>query len=188
MAKLLSGTPWVSNFPNSTSLDDLVDPFKGNVKKFIAALTAAGATVTVNATLRPKERAYLMHWSYKIAKDNTDPETVPAMAGVDIEWVHKDKDGNKSLAASRLGAKQMVDGFDVVYLPVLTSRHTEGKAVDMDISWTAQELKIKNNAGTVVTIKTGNKDGSNPELHKVGKSYGVIKLVSDPPHWSIDGH
>jgi uncharacterized Zn-binding protein involved in type VI secretion len=26
------------------------------------------------------------------------------------------------------------------------------------------------------------------DLHAVGASYGVHKLVSDPPHWSDDGH
>jgi hypothetical protein len=49
-------------------------------------------------------------------------------------------------------------------------------------------LKIKDVAGNDVTIKLGAKDGSNTELQKVGKTYSVIKLVSDPPHWSSDGH
>jgi hypothetical protein len=80
MAKMLSGQLWVSKFPNSTSTDDLVDPFQSKAKKFIAALTAAGATVSVNATLRPKERAFLMHWSFRVAKENYDPEKVPEMA------------------------------------------------------------------------------------------------------------
>jgi hypothetical protein len=26
------------------------------------------------------------------------------------------------------------------------------------------------------------------DLHALGATYGVIKLVSDPPHWSDDGH
>ena len=29
---------------------------------------------------------------------------------------------------------------------------------------------------------------ANPALIEAGKSFGVIKLVSDPPHWSDDGH
>jgi len=29
--------------------------------------------------------------------------------------------------------------------------------------------------------------GSNPVLHTVGAYYGVFKLLSDPPHWSVDG-
>jgi hypothetical protein len=158
------------------------------VKKFIAALTAAGAPPSINATLRPKERAFLMHWCFRVAKENYDAEKVPEMAGVDIDWVHKDAKGNKSVDASKLGASQMVDGYDIAYRPVLDSRHTEGNAIDMDISWSAAELKIKDGNGKDVSIKTGAKDGSNTELHKVGKSYGVIKLVQDAPHWSNDGH
>jgi hypothetical protein len=188
MAKELSGRAWVGKFSNSTSMDDLVDPFKSNVKKFIAALRAAGATVTVNATLRPRERAYLMHWSFKIARANTDPEKVPAMAGVDIEWVHRDEKGNTNVPASKTAAGMMVDAYEIAYEPALASRHTEGKAVDMDISWNSRDLTIKDASGKDVTIKTGLKDGSNSQLHTVGRSYGVIKLVSDPPHWSSDGH
>jgi hypothetical protein len=193
MAKILSGPSlsgpsWVTKFQNSASTDKLVDPFKSNAKKFIAALRAAGADVSINATLRPRERAFLMHWSFRVAREAYDPEKVPEMTGVDIDWVHKDAQGNPNLDASRFAAAQMVDGYDIAYRPVIDSRHTEGKAIDMDISWKSQELKITNGTGKDVSIKTGAKDGSNPELHKVGKSYGVIKLVSDPPHWSSDGH
>jgi hypothetical protein len=188
MTKSLSGRSWVSKFPTSTSTDDLVEPFRSNAKKFIAALKAAGATVSISATNRPKERAFLMHWSFRIAKEGYDPEKVPEMAGVDIEWVHRDDNGSKNVPVSRTNAEQMVIGYDIAYRPALGSRHTEGKAIDMDISWITAELKIKDGAGKNVTIKSGVKDGSNTDLHKVGNSYGVIKLVSDPPHWSSDGH
>jgi len=188
MAKTLSGLAWVSKFPTSSSTDDLVDPFRSNVKKFVAALQTAGATVSINATKRPKERAFLMHWCYRVAKEGYDPEKVPEMAGVDIDWVHRDDKGNKNVSVSKANAEQMVTGYDIAYRPVIDSRHTEGKAIDMDVSWITPELKIKDGAGKDVTIKTGMKDGSNTELHKVGKSYDVIKLASDPPHWSSDGH
>ena len=187
MAKTLSSVAWVQKFPNSTSTDDLVDPFKANAKKFIAALTKAGANVSISSTLRPKERAYLMHWSFEIS-GGLDPEKVPEMAGVDIEWVHRDSKGVKNVAASKTAADMMVKGYDIAFEPALASRHTEGKAIDMDIDWTVKELTITDGAGKDVVIKTGDKDGSNPQLHKVGASYNVIKLVSDPPHWSSDGH
>jgi hypothetical protein len=188
MAKTLSGQAWVSKFPNSTSTDDLADPFKSNAEKFIAALKDAGASVSINATKRPKERAFLMHWSFRIAKEGYDPEKVPEMPGVDIDWVHRDKKGDCDLSDSQTAAGRMVMAYEIAYRPVIDSRHTEGKAIDMDISWTAAELKIKDGGNKDVSIKTGAKDGGNTELHKVGKSYNVIKLVSDPPHWSTDGH
>ena len=51
----LSGPQWVSQFRESTSTDDLVDPFRGNVNRFLAALSTAGATVSIATTLRPPE-------------------------------------------------------------------------------------------------------------------------------------
>ena len=187
MAKTLSGPFWVSQFPNSTSVDDLTEPFKANVKKFLAALKAAGASVSISATKRLKERAYLMHWSFKLSA-GLDPEKVPALAGVDIEWTHRDQKGNKDLAASKLAASEMVDKYDIAFEPALVSRHSEGKAIDMNVSWTSQELVITDGAGAEITINGVPKSGMNPLLHKVGASYKVIKLVTDRPHWSSDGH
>src|SRR4051812_24550838 len=180
--KTPSGAAWVAKFPTSTSTADLVDPFKTNVDGFLAALRAAGATVSIGATLRPKQRAYLMHWSFRIAKQGYDPSKVPSMTGVDIEWVHRNLTGHVDLKASRAAATAMVGGYGIVYRPALSSRHTEGKAIDMTITWSADELKLTPPKGTLVSIKSKPRDGGNAELHKVGKSFGVIKLVSDPPH------
>jgi D-alanyl-D-alanine dipeptidase len=187
MAKTLSSSAWVQKFPNSTSTDDLVDPFKSNAKKFIAALRKSGATVAINATLRPKERVYLMYWSFKIA-GGWDPEKAEEMAGVGIEWVHRDAYGKKDIAASKAAAGTMVAGYGIAYEPAKISRHSAGTAIDMDIAWSAGTFKITDGAGKDVTIKSTPKGGGNTDLHLVGKSYGAIKLVSDPPHWSSDGH
>jgi len=49
-------------------------------------------------------------------------------------------------------------------------------------------VTIKKKDGTVVKIKTTPRDGAdNALMHEVGASYGVIKLVGDAPHWSVDG-
>jgi hypothetical protein len=37
------------------------------------------------------------------------------------------------------------------------------------------------------TISTGPRNNSNTELQVVALTFGVHKLASDPPHWSIDG-
>jgi len=186
MAKILSGAAWVAKFPNSARVDDLVEPFRSNAKKFIAALKKAGASVAVASTRRPPERAYLMHWCFKISA-GLDPEKAETMPGVEIDWVHRDGGGNKDLLASKAAAGAMVAGYEIAFAPALTSRHIEGKAIDMDISWTTPTLRITNGTGQPITIKAGAKNGSNTELHKVGASFGVMKLVKDPPHWSSDG-
>jgi hypothetical protein len=186
--KEASGAAWVARFPTSTSTSDLESTFQGNVESFITALQDAGASVSIAATYRPAERAYLMHYSYRIAKKNLDPATVPAMPDVDICWVHRDVAGNLDIAAARAAALQMVNGYGIAYAPALQSRHTQHRAIDMSISWTGN-LAITDASGNDVTITTTPLTGAgNTALHGVGAGYGVHKLVSDPPHWSDDGH
>ena len=109
------------------------------------------------------------------------------MDGVDIQWVHIDSDGNPDPTASVLAATQMVGGYGIVFKPALTSRHTEGMAIDMSISWQGN-LAIRNAAGDPVVITSSPRNGSNSDLWSAGETYGVIKLSTDPPHWSSDGH
>jgi hypothetical protein len=59
----LSGGQWVARFPGSAEVEECRDPFKSSLTRFVSALRAAGANVTISATFRPVERAYLMHWS-----------------------------------------------------------------------------------------------------------------------------
>src|SRR4051794_15566925 len=100
-----SGKAWVAKFPGSTKVDDLEPVFRPKVEAFIAAAKAGGASVRITSTLRPKQRAYLMHWSWLIAKKGHAADKVPAMAGVDIDWWHG------SQAASAQKAQEMVEGY-----------------------------------------------------------------------------
>jgi hypothetical protein len=187
VTKELSGAVWVSRYLTSTSVDDCVASFKTGLTSFIAALKAAGVTPDIAATFRPFERAYLMHWSWMIVNKATVPKTIPSMTGVNIEWDHGDS--TKSTQA----AQSMVDDYRMRNLrraPALNSRHTEGKAVDMSISWTG-DLSIKNKDGTTAKITSSPKDGMNADLKTVGATYDVMKVVggdADKPHWSTDGH
>jgi len=185
----LSGPEWCAEFPTSVSVDDLAEPLRESVKRFIDALQAAGAKVDIAATYRPPERAYLMHYAAMIAKAGQDPVAIPAIAGVDIDWVHRDAQGNMDVAATRFAAQQMVTGYGIEYPPALISRHTQRLAIDMDIAWDSDVLRVKDGRGNPVTISVVPKDGAhNWAVHQLGKTYGVIKLLSDPPHWSSDGH
>ncbi len=186
MADNKSGAAWFkanqSKFPNSNKISDLDSSFKPKVQAFIKALEDAGAKVKVSATLRNATRAALMHWSFKVAKGKVKPKDVPKIKGADIEWDHGDDKASVD-AAKEMAGKQ---GFDIVYQPSLTSRHIEGKAIDMTITW-QKDLKIKNKKGEDVTIDSAPRTGQNTDLHAVGATYGVVKLASDPPHWSTDG-
>jgi hypothetical protein len=184
-ANRLSGAAWwhanQGRYPNSADIAALDGGFKPKVDKFLVAMKAAGLKVTVRSTRRSKVRAYLMHYSWKVAKGTTAPDQVPAEPGCDIVWDHGDP------AASRRAAQQMVELFGVVYQPSLNSRHIAGLAIDMDIQW-AGAASIRNAQGTLVTLGAPCEGASNTELHKVGASYGVIKNIADRPHWSDNGH
>jgi len=182
-----SGSEWISEFSTSKRVDDLAEPFRTNVKRFLVALKAANATVVVADTLRRPERAYLMHFSFAIAREGVHPAQVPPRAGVDIQWVHTASTGGPDVKASKEAAERMVEGYGIVFKPALNSRHTEGNAIDMSISWIG-DLVVAKGDGTTVTITSAPRDGNNASLQQVGSSYGVVKLVTDPPHWSIDGH
>lgn len=183
----LSGPSWVSKFPTSRKIEDLAQPFRDKVARFIAAIKAGGAILTIADTLRPPERAYLMHFSFSIAREGLKASSVPVRAGVDIQWVHPDAPNLPSAVASKNAAEQMVQGYGIAFKPALNSRHTEANAIDMSISWIG-DLVVAKADGTSVTITSAPRDGNNASLHLVGASYGVIKLATDPPHWSTDGH
>lgn len=185
--KTLSGPSWVAKFPTSTSTSDLVEPFRDDVNSFLAALSEAGASVRITATYRPPQRAYLMHYAYEIAKKGLNPASVPARDDVAICWVHTNADGSANVAASKKAALQMVKAYGIVHEPALTSNHTKGLAIDMNISWSGK-LRIANANGKVITISTSPRSGMNRTLWKVGATYGVFKLASDRPHWSYNGH
>src|SRR3972149_1485273 len=140
----LSGSAWwhanQAKYPNSTSAEDLEPDFRAKVKKFLAALSEAKASGSISPTRRSKLRAYLMHYSWKIAKGQIKAAKVPSSAGVEIVWDHGDD------AKSRQGAQEMVNLFKMAHIASLTSLHIEGKAIDMTITWT-DTLKIKNKSG-----------------------------------------
>lgn len=185
-----SGEYWVgwanNNAKNSQSIDDLVEPFKSNAKAFIKAVEDAGASVEIKTTKRDKKRAYLFHWSWKISLGYCQPADPPVEPGVPIQWDH----GN--LAASKQGAKKMVDGFGLAVPPAstnapsLNSRHISGKAIDMYITW-AGTINIKKKDGSSMAVTFMNNPNANIKLHQVGASYGVKKLATDAPHWSDTG-
>lgn len=181
----LSGDAWwhanQANFPNSASLADLKPPFRDRAVAFIDALKAAGANISVTSTLRHPIRAYLMHYSWTVAKGMDTPASVPPMAGCPIVWDH----GN--LASSRAGARKMMENFGMAHIAALHGRHIDGHAVDMNIGWNGT-LSIKDAAGATHAIGAPRNGVNNRALHAVGASYRVHKLIGDDPHWSIDGH
>jgi hypothetical protein len=173
-----SGPQWVARFPSDNSLNALAEPFRDKAVRFINAMRAAGMTVSITAVFRPPERAYLMHWAWAIAREGHALTGIPPQPGVDITW---------NWSGGKNAAEQMVEAYGIVFGPVLASRHTQRTAIDMDISWNGQPTIVKAD-GSRGTIMTQPQNGQNQALQQIGAAYGVIKLASDPPHWSADGH
>jgi hypothetical protein len=185
----LSGPVWCDRFPGSRQTLTLNPDFRDKCDAFIAAIEAAGGVTDIQSTYRPRERAYLMHWSHKIVKNGFDPAEVPAMAGVNIKWNHS------TMQASVDAAHLMSTGFGINGLaantaPSLNTLHMSREAIDIKIWWTGT-LNIANKDGTITTINTTPRTGMNLQLKEVGLTYGVKKFIggnADKPHWSTTGH
>lgn len=142
----------------------------------------ASATVNIRSTRRNAIRAYLIHYCRRIANRDIEPVDVPKREGVDIQWNH----GNVRL--SRQAARKMVNLFGLACRPSLNSNHIRGKAIDMNIRWRKDLFLGPLPNGVFWGIVGGPRNGvHNRELHEVGESLGVLKLLGDPPHWSYNG-
>ncbi|HET9626906.1 MAG TPA: hypothetical protein VFP84_36355 [Kofleriaceae bacterium] len=187
--RTLSGAAWCAKYPTGKTIADLRDAsFKADVQAFhdamVAAATPANALhISISATYRPIERAHLMHYCYNVhsgAVSVAAANAASAAAGIAINWDH----GND--ATSRAKAGEMVTGYAIAFAPALVSRHTEGKAIDWNLTWTGSlRIAKKGESHKLDCTGTGT---SSANLHAVGASYGVHKLATDPPHWSSDGH
>lgn len=183
-ARESSGAQWCTRFPGSADIAALTPDFAKRVGDFIQSMRMGGATVTIAATFRPPERAYLMHFACLVAGyHGTDgkfrqiaPVAVPAMSGVGIDWTHAG-----DIIAAQGAATQMVTGYTIRYPAALVSRHTQRRAIDMTIHWAGKICMCDGmHIAHAVTRQA--------DLVPIGKTFGVIKLLTDPPHWSDDGH
>jgi hypothetical protein len=101
---------------------------------------------------------------------------------------HRNAHGNPDLKASRKVAAAMVTAYGIVFGPAFPTRHSARRAIDMTITWSGP-LKIADASGQIVTINTTPRTGAdNKQIHAVGATCGVMKLVADHPHWSDNGH
>ena len=179
----LSGPHWagVKEYLGSKSMDTLVDPFKGNITSFIAMLRANHALVNINATYRPPERAWLMHWAWYIGKGWTKYSKIASIKNpynIDIVWDHGD---DKS---TRKAALAMAAAFGMAHQAALKSRHTEGHAVDINITRLPEVLTIDKKEYPIGVAKAEH----NEALWFVGEHlFSVVKHHTDRPHWSTDG-
>ena len=177
----LSGAHWTKQFPGSNKVDALIEPFKKNVTSFMGMLRSNKADISVAATYRPPERAWLMHWAWFIAKGKISYSKIGTIANpykIDIVWDHGDK--KSTLKA----AQAMVAAYKMKHQAALTSQHTARKAIDMNISGLPEVLKID---GKDYPIGTADPKENKALWFISQHQFAVVKRADDPPHWSVDG-
>ena len=177
-----SGVQWVSRYMGSTSLDSCASGFKEDAKAFVGALRAAGINVSIEATYRPANRAYLMHYAAAICRGEANSNNIPKKEGVLIDWAHLDKNGKPNPTAAKNAANAMRNAYGIGDNPVaLNSNHTNGTAMDISIS-NYSGKSMAHADGTIHKISSFN------DIVRAGASWGIRWFGSgDKVHWSRTG-
>lgn len=143
----------------------MAEPFKGNLERFIAALTNGQATVSIKAAFRAQKRAYLMRFSDILGNGTPAKLASPAVAPgrfdlipdydpnlpkvvencngsegcvgpLPISWLHLDANGREDKAATIAAALALYSRYGIESRAAFpTDRHGTGRAVDMKITF-----------------------------------------------------
>ena len=144
-----AGPRWTRHFPADNRIEALNEPFRSNVARFVRALRAAGARVTITNVYRPQPRAYLMHYAWRVAYGRSsasgryshlEPPAVPKYDGaekVPICWPVPGLDGKYSRKLSIRAARELTAAYGIVagHGAAYPSNHSGRTAIDMNISW-----------------------------------------------------
>lgn len=195
----LSGPSWAGRFRDSRSVGALSGPFRRHVSAFIGAMRHARINVRLISTLRPPERAFLMHYSWLIAHRKLSPLRVPHFHAdrhhgpVAICWIHVGAHG-ANIHASIVAARKLATALGVASMhgaPLLTTLRTEGLSIMMSTTWTSRKVTVTNAMGHRVTIRSAPHNGLNTTLIAVGATYQVIHFLKASQamnDWSVNGH
>lgn len=176
----LSGANWWqqngARFADSTDTVSLMPAFAASVDAFVAALERAGAYVSISATKRSAELAWVMRTAGDIARNTIEPHQVEPDPTVGILWNHGDPQRSQD------AAEEMVQMFGGVEAPAIDSPELTGTAIAMDVRWYAP-IAVRDAWGAVVPLDRPRLGARCPDLHRVGRSYGVVKTPFDPLRW-----
>ena len=164
-----SGAHFYALYPPNDDLTALQSPFRERFIAFHNALKAGGTDTYINAVRRAQKRAYLMHYSDRVANGDKAkgsrpaapplmPELVPpydpnkprVKANCDgseecagpllINWMHLGLDGFIDRVASRAAAAALFSKFKIKSRAAFpTDRHGAGLAVDITIGWRGEK-------------------------------------------------
>jgi hypothetical protein len=201
------GPNWSARFPIETVESDALEhiererpgtTFDNRVQSLISQLRAHGAEVSLESTVRPRERGYLMWGAFHLSKAKNkrqvrqrlrELEKVNKAWGLNVQilWSHPD-----GWEATREAARLMADAYDVVYATkggAKKSKHYGGVAVDVVAYGMPRQVKLDAPDGTSRIFDLSNpsqpRDLSlTPEMIGwIETHFGFKKLKRDHPHW-----
>lgn len=203
----LLGPEWIMRYANPETEQELLIALKKarpdedlheRVELLLSQLREQGAEVSLDSTVRPRERGYLMWGAYWLASAKT-PAQVNARAralermkrqwglAVPIRWKHP-----KGWRATTEAARRMAEAYNVVYATrrgAQRSNHYDGRAVDFSAVNLPRTLTLRAPDGAVRTFDLSAADeprdlSLTPELVRwVEEHFGLSKLEADYPHW-----
>jgi hypothetical protein len=158
-----AGVWWCAQFPGSNRLEDLAEPFREDVERFVADLRARGCTVEITATRRPEQRAWLMRQCWDIVHGLVRLDEVPVRPDIPVQpW-------------TLVGALDMRAEYGLVYQPALDSLHIRGLALDMHVhDWMGSDADLWALGASFDVLKLI----TDPTHQR----------TSDAVHWSSTGH
>lgn len=175
--------------------------FRDRVVSLVTQLRTQGADVVLNATVRYRERGYLM-WGAYLLRGCADAacvqETVTQLEAINgtwvsvpIVWTHPE-----GWTATREAARRMADAYDVVYANEQGARHSkhyDGLAIDLAATGLPRKLDLAAPDGARRTFDLSHPDEARdlsltPVLvNWIERHFAFEKVTDDYPHWNDVG-
>lgn len=202
------GPGWTMRYPNPATEAERYaalaaerpdSGFASRIASLLAQIEQQGGQTYLAATVRPRERGYLMWGSFVLSRATSERD-VQAVVGklhhanrmwgldIPITWSHPD-----GWTATIQAARQMADAYDVVYATesgARNSNHYGAAAADFVAIGLPRELTLRAPDGAVATFDLS--DPVNPRdlsltpplIDWIEEHFQMRKLDSDYPHWS----
>ena len=182
MASELSGPEWCTRFPASDSVDQLMVPFRDKVKRFLDALGAGDAAVSIGATYRPKQLART-----SCTTRGRSPTARSRHARCRRSRASRSA-GSPDRRRIRRGRRR--DGGGMRHrLRAAAHFTTHARPGDRSGDRVGRGSRDRRRQGPASRRRHRPARRHEPgAMGGIGASFGVMKLASDPLHWSSDGH
>ena len=200
------GKRWTARYPNPVDEAERLqaleaeggDDFRARIEQLIEQLREQGAEVHVLATVRRRERGYLMYGAFTLSRASNQAQVAQRVdelnrlnrewnLDIPIEWQHPD-----GWQATIEAATQMAETYNVVYATRHGARHSNhygAGAIDLSVTHLPRHLRLQAPDGAERTFDLSGADeprdlNLTPRLIEwIEAHYDVRKLRSDYPHW-----